>query len=100
MSFEKEIEKICQLAHLELRPEEKKRLAKELSSILDYFASLQEAEIKGVKPCPYPLDLKNVFRRDEDEERIDTEELKKAFPQQENGYLKIKSVSKEWQSEI
>jgi aspartyl-tRNA(Asn)/glutamyl-tRNA(Gln) amidotransferase subunit C len=96
MSFEKEVEKISQLARLDLNKEEKEKLAKELSSILEYFTSIQEADVEGVDPSPYPLDLKNVFREDKVEESFEKQKVKDAFPEKEKGYLKIKSVQEEW----
>ena len=79
MSFEKEIEKIARLARLELTKEEKEKLAKELNSVLGYFASIQEVNLEGVEPAQYPLNLKNVFREDKSEEFFDSQKLKMPF---------------------
>lgn len=63
MSFD--IEKIADLARLSLKPEEKTKLAGELSSILDYVKKLETLDTKNVEPTSHVLNMENVFREDE-----------------------------------
>lgn len=60
-----EIEKVAELARLNLKPEEKQKLGKELGAILDYVQKLDKLDASKVEPTSHVLDLKNVFRPDE-----------------------------------
>ncbi len=55
-----QIEKIAQLANLELTAEEKAQFAGQFTAILDYFAKIQEVQLPpdaelGAGPAPIPL---------------------------------------------
>jgi len=45
-----EVERVAQLAHLELKPEETPRMLHDLNAILDYVAELNELDTTGVAP--------------------------------------------------
>ncbi len=63
MSFD--IDKIAELARLNLKPEEKAKLAGELSAILQYVKKLEALDTKSVEPTSHVLNIENVFREDE-----------------------------------
>ena len=45
-----EVERVAELAHLELTPEETGRMLTDLNAILDYVAELNELDTQGVVP--------------------------------------------------
>lgn len=45
-----EVERVAELAHLELTPDETGRMLTDLNAILDYIAELNELDTKGVEP--------------------------------------------------
>lgn len=47
---EKDVERVAELAHLELAPEETGRMLRDLNAILDYVAELNELDTRGVAP--------------------------------------------------
>ncbi len=49
-----DIDHIARLAKLDLSPEERVRLRKDLERILDYVETLKEVPVEGVDPLPYP----------------------------------------------
>lgn len=59
------IDKIADLARLSLKPEEKAKLAGQLSAILDYVKGLDALDTKDVAPTSHVLNMENVFREDE-----------------------------------
>ncbi|HPW65243.1 MAG: Aspartyl/glutamyl-tRNA(Asn/Gln) amidotransferase subunit C [Candidatus Omnitrophica bacterium ADurb.Bin277] len=59
------IDQVASLARLNLKPEEKPKLEKDLEAILDYIRNLEKLDTKNVEPTSHVLDLKNVCRRDE-----------------------------------
>ena len=63
MAFD--IEKIAELARLNLKPEEKKKLEKDLESILTYVEKLNSLDTSKVEPTSHVLNIENVFRKDE-----------------------------------
>jgi aspartyl-tRNA(Asn)/glutamyl-tRNA(Gln) amidotransferase subunit C len=47
---EDDVKRVAELAHLELAPEERPRMLKDLNAILDYVAELNELDTTGVAP--------------------------------------------------
>lgn len=45
-----DVERVAELAHLKLKPEETARLLTDLNEILDYVAELNEIDTSGVEP--------------------------------------------------
>jgi aspartyl-tRNA(Asn)/glutamyl-tRNA(Gln) amidotransferase subunit C len=45
-----DVERVAELAHLELTPEESGRMLQDLNAILDYVAELNELDTDGVEP--------------------------------------------------
>ena len=63
--MEFQIDKVAELARLNLKPEEKTRLGKDLGAILDYAQKLNTLDTANVAPTSHVLNLENVFRADE-----------------------------------
>ncbi len=53
----KEVERVAELAHLELTAEETPRMLKDLNAILDYVAELNELKTAGVEPLAQVSEL-------------------------------------------
>jgi aspartyl-tRNA(Asn)/glutamyl-tRNA(Gln) amidotransferase subunit C len=60
-----EAAKVAHLARLELTDAELAAMTRQLSSILDYVAQLQQLNLDGVEPMAHALAVQNVFRADE-----------------------------------
>lgn len=94
MINQKDVEHIAKLARIEVKDEDKEKLAQELGSILDYVAKLEEVNTNGVEPTAQVTGLENVFRPDEartsDENAVG--KLLDAMPAREGRHLKVKSV--------
>ena len=65
MLSDTELDHIAKLARIELKPEERERLQKDLSAILDYVAKLDQADTSGVEPLYQTTGLVNSTRTDE-----------------------------------
>ena len=48
-----EVEHVARLARLELRPEEKERMRRELDGILAYIDKLRALDVDGVEPTSH-----------------------------------------------
>lgn len=65
MLTQDEVRHIAALAKIKLTDAEVEKLAGELSSILDYFAVLQEVETEGVEETSQVTGLQSVTRPDQ-----------------------------------
>ena len=52
-----EVERVAELAHLELTPEESGHMLHDLNAILDYVAELNELDTRGVAPLAQVSEL-------------------------------------------
>ena len=86
-----DIEKLSQLARIDVSDEEKASLAKEIEAILSYVAEIQKASADAPVKEDY---LRNVFRGDVEthESGKFTEKLLAASPDREGQYFKVKKI--------
>ncbi len=52
-----DVERVAELAHLELKPDETTRMLTDLNAILDYVAELNELSTAGVEPLAQVSEL-------------------------------------------
>jgi len=88
----KSLERLAELARIELDPKEEERLLQDLPKILDYFKELQELDTSNVEPMAGSTTLKNAFRDDDASEKTNLRAGVEQFPETENGFLKIPPV--------
>ena len=55
-----DVERVAELAHLGLAPEETGRMLRDLNAILDYVAELNELDTSGVAPLAQVSELENA----------------------------------------
>jgi len=94
MIDEELVKHIARLARLDLSSSEQAKMRKELSSILDYIAQLNEIDVKGTKPSRSVASLYNIMRADEavSESLQVNQKIKEQFPHQEGDFLKVKAI--------
>ena len=92
MLTKKDLEHLAELARIDLKAGEEKKLIKDLSNILDHFKELQALNTSDVLPMTGGTDLKNVLREDVLEKDSEIGKGKEAFPEEEDGYLKVPPV--------
>ena len=87
------LEKLAELARIEISPDKEEKLLSDLSAVLGHFEELNEVDVSGVEPMAGAAELTNVFR---DDELVKSEtaaiDLINAFPEKENGFLKVPAV--------
>ncbi|HTB97807.1 MAG TPA: Asp-tRNA(Asn)/Glu-tRNA(Gln) amidotransferase subunit GatC [Terracidiphilus sp.] len=57
---EKEVERVAELANLELEPQEAQSMLHDLNAILDYVAQLNELDTSGVAPLAQVTELEGA----------------------------------------
>lgn len=87
------IEKVAELANINLDAEEKKSLSGELEKILTHVETINSIEgLDSVSPTSHPFDSENVYR---DDEVIPTNAAKKVLkyaPDKEGPFFKVPKV--------
>ncbi len=88
------VKHIAHLARLDLSSSEQAKIQKDLSSILDYIAKLNEIDVKETKPFRSAALLHNIMRADEavSESPQTNQKIKDQFPHQEESFLKVKTI--------
>lgn len=88
-----EIKHIAELSRLELSEEEKNKFGGQLSSILDYVKTLDEADTRGVLPTAFVGNLSDVWRSDDVKPwPQDENDLALSQSETEDGLVKVKRV--------
>ena len=86
----KDIEKLAELAKIELNDIEKAGLLKDLDSILDYVKQITEVEVPDVSR---EYEHRNIWREDKLEERdFSGTSIKEQFPDSQDGFVKVKKI--------
>jgi aspartyl-tRNA(Asn)/glutamyl-tRNA(Gln) amidotransferase subunit C len=92
-----EVERVAELAHLELTPEETPRMLDDLNAILDYVAELNELDTSGVAPLAQVSELldgagSGVLREDCLQPSLDRAEVLSQAPETDGAFFKVPKV--------
>jgi len=92
MLSKKDLEKLANLARMDLKPAEEEKLLKDLGKILDYFEELKEVDTEKIEPLTGGTESQDVFREDDSDLVLDKGPAIDAFPEKSGGYLKVPPV--------
>ncbi|PIW95379.1 MAG: Asp-tRNA(Asn)/Glu-tRNA(Gln) amidotransferase GatCAB subunit C [Candidatus Moranbacteria bacterium CG_4_8_14_3_um_filter_34_16] len=92
MISKEETKHIAGLARIGLSENEREKMSEDLSAILDWMKILQKADVLAVSPMEHITGLENSAREDQMEIFGKSEKLVKLFPENKNGFDKVKSV--------
>ncbi|WP_103021302.1 Asp-tRNA(Asn)/Glu-tRNA(Gln) amidotransferase subunit GatC [Salinibacter altiplanensis] len=87
-----DVRHVAQLARLDFSAEEEARMADELSEILGYVEKLDELDTSGVPPMSHVLDVTNVVRNDEVDDRIDQGQALEPAPEADGDHFLVPQV--------
>ena len=92
-----EVERVAELAHLELKPEETPAMLRDLNAILDYVAQLNELDTKGVAPLAQVSELldgagASVLRADDVQSSLDRAAVMQQAPETDGVFFKVPKV--------
>ncbi|MDQ7819697.1 MAG: Asp-tRNA(Asn)/Glu-tRNA(Gln) amidotransferase subunit GatC [Armatimonadota bacterium] len=90
------VDHVARLARLELTADERARLARQLSHILEYFARLDRLDTEGVEPTSHVVEMSNVFRDDVPGTPLPREVVLASAPEHEDGFFKVPPIL-EWE---
>jgi aspartyl-tRNA(Asn)/glutamyl-tRNA(Gln) amidotransferase subunit C len=83
------IERVAELAKLNLTEKEKKSMTSELAEIIAYFSKLSKLDTSNIKPMEHVITQINVFREDKVEKSFEREEILANAPMSEKGFFKV-----------
>ena len=94
---EKDVERVAELAHLELAPEETGRMLRDLNAILDYVAELSELDTAGVAPLAQVSELgdaagPNAPRADQLVPSLQRNVVMPQAPESDGAFFKVPKV--------
>ncbi len=87
-----DVEKIAQLARLELTEDERALYQGQLSAILDYAARLNELDLDGVPPTAHAVTQQNVWREDVAAPGMAMEDVLLNAPKQADNQFVVQAV--------
>jgi len=88
MSDKKILERVAEVARLELTDKEAAAYARDLRDILKAFRGIDKVPTKNVKPTFQPVDVKDVMRPDTVEPSLSQKEALANAKQKEEGHFK------------
>lgn len=89
---EKIILRLEELARLELSPEERVTIRKDLENILQMVAKLESVDTTGIEPLTYISEEVNVLRLDEVKNELKREIAMQNAPDTDGTYFKVPKV--------
>jgi aspartyl-tRNA(Asn)/glutamyl-tRNA(Gln) amidotransferase subunit C len=86
----KDVEKLAELAKIELSEDEKKKILSDMEGILEYVKTIENVDVGDIIP---QYELHNAWREDKTEPREFNKELIAGqFPDSQDGFLKVKKI--------
>jgi aspartyl-tRNA(Asn)/glutamyl-tRNA(Gln) amidotransferase subunit C len=94
--MEFDVDKVANLARLELSEEEKKHLHSEMGNIVEYVDMLAELDLEGIEPTAHAMPLTNVLRKDVEKESFPRDEMLANAPETvDDELIKVHQVIEE-----
>jgi len=87
-----EVQKVAELARLDLDDSQVDHLAEQLAAILEYMDKLSEVDTSDIDPTAHAIELTNAFREDAVHEHLDREKSLANAPQSEEGSFVVPKV--------
>ncbi len=92
-----DVERVAELANLELQPEESKGMLQDLNAILDYIAELNELDTAGVVPLAQVSELDgaaatNTLRPDATVASLPRDAVMRQAPESDRVFFKVPKV--------
>jgi aspartyl-tRNA(Asn)/glutamyl-tRNA(Gln) amidotransferase subunit C len=84
-----EVLHVARLARLALTEEEVERLGAQLNAILEAVGKVAELDLEDVEPTAHPLEVVNVWAKDEPRPSLPVEEALANAPDSEAGFFRV-----------
>ena len=88
----KDVEHVARLARLDLAPEDKERMRRELDNILAYIDKLSALDVSIVEPTSHAVPLTNVMRDDELRPSLPRDEMLANAPDRTGDFFRVPRI--------
>ena len=92
MISEEEVSRVALLARISVNGEEIKRLARQLSQVLEHFEHVSQVNTTGVEPLVTPTDIELFWREDKTQNWESAEEAMRNAPESVGNLFKVPPV--------
>jgi aspartyl-tRNA(Asn)/glutamyl-tRNA(Gln) amidotransferase subunit C len=82
----------AELAQLELSDDDKARLGKEISQILEYFEKMKEIDVDGLEPTTHDLLERNRLREDRENPENSADAILENAPERDENFITIPRI--------
>lgn len=86
------IQKIANLARLQLSAEEANAFSEQLSKIIDHFDEISAIDTKGIEPLITPSEIEYTLREDAVKQNFHAEEMVANAPDKQGNLFKVPPV--------
>ena len=87
-----EVLRVASLARLSLSDQEIDQFSRQLTQILGYVTTLDEVEVESAEPMPHAVDIRNVFRNDDQLESLGRESVLTNAPSTDGRYFMVPQI--------
>ena len=91
----KDVEHVGRLARLELGPEDKERMRRELDGILTYIDKLRAVDTRSVEPTSHAVPMTNVMRDDVTWSSFPLSEMLANAPDRSGDFFRVPKIIEE-----
>jgi aspartyl-tRNA(Asn)/glutamyl-tRNA(Gln) amidotransferase subunit C len=84
-----QMDHLASLARLELTPDEREAMTRDLARVLGYFEQLREVNTEGVEEMQRPVTLVNVLRDDVPGQAFPVSVVEALAPETEGGLIRV-----------
>jgi len=83
---------VARLSRIELEESSINDFTSQIDRILTYIEKLNQLDTENTVPTSHALELKNVFRKDENTPSLETPSALSNAPEQEDGHFKVPKI--------
>ncbi|MFK7601449.1 Asp-tRNA(Asn)/Glu-tRNA(Gln) amidotransferase subunit GatC [Deinococcus sp. SM5_A1] len=84
-----QMDHLASLARLELTPDEREAMTRDLVRVLGYFEQLREVNTDGVEEMQRPVTLVNVLRDDVPGQAFPASVIEALAPETQDGFIRV-----------
>ena len=92
----KVVDHVAMLARLALTEEEKARIGRQLSQILEHFKALSDLDTRDIPPTAQVIPLRNTLRDDSVRPSLTQEQVLANAPRVKDGQIRVPAVLKDF----
>ncbi len=87
-----DIERVAQLARVELTSEEKEKFSRQLGDVLHHITQLEQVDVNGVEPSAHAYPMTNVWADDVARDGLPVEQALRNAPAQRDNMIAVPKV--------